>query len=215
LIVISETYRLSSSAAGREMESQIDGDNRYWWRRNASRLESQVVRDSILSLAGQLDLTRGGPSIPTGMQAKSKRRSLYFFHSNNERNLFLTMFDDATVNECYRRQESIVPQQALAMTNSRWVLDSIVPIADQVWRVASDEQLNSQLNDDAFIRLAFLTLVGFEASDDEVSASRDALRAWREQENTGDSAASFRIGSQSRAYFIWALLNHNDFITVR
>jgi len=207
LIVTSETYRLSSSAVGRESESQIDGDNRYWWRRNANRLESQVVRDSILSLAGQLDLTRGGPSIPTAMQSKSNRRSLYFFHSNNERNLFLTMFDDATVNECYRRQESIVPQQALAMTNSRWVLDSIVPIADEVWRVASVEQSNSPPNDDRFIRLAFLTLAGFDASDDEISASRDALRAWREQENTSDS--------QSRAYFIWALLNHNDFVTVR
>ncbi len=43
-----------------------------------------------------------------GEQAASRRRSLYFFHSNNERNLFLTTFDEAAVKECYRREQSIV-----------------------------------------------------------------------------------------------------------
>ena len=40
---------------------------------------------------------------------------LYFFHSHNEHNKFLDIFDDANVLECYRRTESIVPQQALAL----------------------------------------------------------------------------------------------------
>ena len=87
LIVKSAAYRMSSSAAGCEANLAKDPDNLHLWRRTPIRLESQVVRDSILSLAGTLDLTRGGPPVPPDAQADSTRRSLYFFHSNNDRNL--------------------------------------------------------------------------------------------------------------------------------
>ena len=132
LIVNSATYRMSSAENGREANIAKDPDNVYWWRRNTIRVESEVIRDSILSLAGTLDLTKGGPSIPPENEADSLRRSLYFFHSNNDRNLFLTTFDAAMVTECYRREQSIVPQQALALTNSRLVLDSAKPIAAKI-----------------------------------------------------------------------------------
>ena len=108
--------------------TQFDPDNRLLWRRNAIRIESQVVRDSILSLAGSLDTSFGGPSVPINQQSDSLRRSLYFFHSNNERNMFLSTFDEALVKECYRRDQIIVPQQALALSNSRLVLDSVLSL---------------------------------------------------------------------------------------
>ncbi len=203
LIVSSATYRMSSSDLGREHEQAVDGENLYWWRRSASRLESQVIRDTILALAGELDSSAGGPPVPPAEQTESARRSLYFFHSNNERNLFLTMFDEATVNECYRRQESIVPQQALALTNSRLVLDAIEPIAERISRVVGDDVAA----DPTFVRLAFQTLLGFVPDDDELSASTVALEAWRAEPETP--------AARARAYFVWALLNHNDFVTVR
>jgi len=212
LIVTSDTYRMSSSTVGRDHEVAADVDNRYWWRRNPLRVESQVVRDTILSLAGKLDLTRGGPTVPLAQQADSNRRSLYFFHSNNERNLFLTMFDEATVTECYRREESIVPQQALALTNSRLVLDAIAPIADRLTQTAAkiSAQIDSshRLDDsEQFIHLSFLSLAGFVPNEEEVQASRVALEKWRELPDTSEA--------QSRAYFVWTLLNHNDFVTIR
>ena len=129
LIVNSAAYRMSSTMAGGEAAAAKDPENLYWWRRVPIRLESQLVRDSLLSLAGTLDPTMGGPPVLPAMQATSTRRSLYFFHSNNERNLFLTTFDDALVKDCYRREQSIVPQQALALTNSRLVLDASEQIA--------------------------------------------------------------------------------------
>lgn len=132
LIVSSATYRMSSSSAGRDANVAKDPDNTNGWRRTPIRLESEVVRDSILSLAGTIDLTRGGPPIKPAEQVESRRRSLYFFHSNNDRNLFLTTFDEATVKECYRREQSIVPQQALAMTNSRLILDASKLIAERI-----------------------------------------------------------------------------------
>ena len=123
LIVTSNTYRLTSSSAGAASETlAADPDNRFYWRANPIRMEAQVVRDSLLYLAGELDLTRGGPSIPVNDEA-SRRRSLYFVHSHNEHQKFLSMFDDASVLECYRRAESIVPQQALALENSPLATD--------------------------------------------------------------------------------------------
>jgi len=131
LIVTSSTYRLGSTTIGRDANVALDEDNRFWWRRAPMRLESQVIRDSVLSVAGQLEDRVGGPSVAVEDQAESHRRSIYFYHSNNDRNLFLTAFDDATVQECYRRDESIVPQQALALANSRLSHDIAQQIVDQ------------------------------------------------------------------------------------
>jgi hypothetical protein len=208
LIVTSSTYRLSSSLAGAGANAAKDPENRYLWRRNPLRLEAEVARDSILSLAGTLDSTIGGPSVPAVNQDESKRRSLYFFHSNNDRNLFLTTFDEAGVRECYRRDQSIVPQQALALTNSKLVLDSAGRIAARLIDDCATERIPP--GDDSFIRRAFLAVLGIAASDAEVSTSQKALENWR----TRDSPSSGKPDS-ARAHLIWALLNHNDFVTLR
>src|SRR5207249_903423 len=120
LLVTSSTYRMASTSLGTsEKNLKDDAENHLYWRMNSQRMESQVVRDSLLHLAGELDLTRGGPSIETPMQEASKRRSLYFFHSAIERNKFLSTFDEADPLDCYRRRTSIIPQQALALSNSK------------------------------------------------------------------------------------------------
>ena len=79
---------------------------------NSRRMEAQVIRDSLLSMGEALDLTRGGP--PVMASPDVRRRSLYYFHSRDNRSKFLNTFDDADVFGCYRRSETIVPQQALA-----------------------------------------------------------------------------------------------------
>ena len=203
LIITSAAYRMSSSLAGCEANAAKDPDNVHLWRRAPIRLDAQVVRDSLLALAGELDLTMGGPSIPAGNQEGSKRRSLYFFHSNNDRNLFLTTFDDATVKECYRRDQSIVPQQALALTNSRLVHDASQKIAARLSQSATD--------DATFIRQAFAVLLGIRAGDAEIAAGTKALDAWRKL----NPAAAGDTTLPARTNLVWALLNHNDFVTLR
>ena len=195
VIVGSAAYRMSSSNAGCEENSAKDPDNLYWWRRTPIRMESQVVRDSILAHAGQLDLTMGGPPVPPARQVDSVRRSLYFFHSNNQRNLFLTTFDEASVTECYQREQSIVPQQTLALSNSRLVLDAAPHIA---------QRLSAHVTEDrAFVRQAFKALLGITAGDEETAASIRALQSWRQH------------GGRARELLVWTLLNHNDFVTIR
>ncbi len=201
LIVTSSTYRMSSSLAGAEEQLARDPDNQRLWHRTSLRLESQVVRDSILALTGELDQTMGGPPIGKGEQEKSRRRSLYFFHSHNERNLFLTMFDEALVKECYKREQSIIPQQALAMANSKLVLEAAPKIAKRL------EATHENMSDAEFIEKAFANIAGIEPSEEEILASLDAMKQWRTLPGGNSDSA--------RAHFVWALLNHNDFITLR
>jgi hypothetical protein len=61
LIVTSAAYRQSS--ANRDDGARIDADNRLLWRMNRTRLDAEAIRDSVLSAAGKLDLTMGGPSV--------------------------------------------------------------------------------------------------------------------------------------------------------
>ena len=56
--------RLSASATDADAAAvKADPNNHYYWRRNSTRMESEVIRDSLLHLAGALDPTLGGPTI--------------------------------------------------------------------------------------------------------------------------------------------------------
>lgn len=199
LIVSSAAYRMTSSTADAEIASKKDPENHYWWRRVPIRIESHLVRDSLLSLAGTLDSKMGGPSIPSDQQETSLRRSLYFYHSNNERNLFLTTFDEALVKDCYRREQSIVPQQALALSNSHLALDAAEKIALRLADKSAD--------DASFVRAAFRLVTGINPSPDEITASESAIKTWKSL--PGGNAKS------AQANFVWVLINHNDFVTLR
>jgi hypothetical protein len=164
-------------------------------------MEAQAIRDSLLHLAGELDLTRGGPTVPANDEA-SRRRSLYFFHSHNEYNRFLSTFDDANVLECYRRAESIVPQQALALENSKLALTAAEKIARRL----------NEASDAAFVRAAFATVLGSPPTPEEQAECEGALKEWKAlaaREKKPDGAL------RARANLVHALLNHNDFVTIR
>jgi mono/diheme cytochrome c family protein len=206
LIVNSAAYRMSSSQAGAGENLEKDPDNVHLWRRSPIRLESEVLRDSILALAGELDWTRGGPPVVAALQATSKRRSLYFYHSNNERNLFLTTFDQAAVKECYRREESIVPQQALALSNSSLVLEAAARIAVNISGGVGPAA------DAEFVRAAYMYVLGVEAREAEVAACLRALAAWRSSAGAPEAPGTQQA---ARSNLVWALLNHNDFVTLR
>jgi hypothetical protein len=206
LIVTSQVYRLSSSSAGASAATlSADADNRYYWRMNPVRAEAQVVRDSLLSLAGELDVSLGGPSVPITDEA-SRRRSLYFVHSHNDHQKFLSTFDDASVLDCYRRAESIVPQQALAMENSALVTATAVKVTQ---RIAA---ARPNATDSDFIRTAFATVLSVEPTADEQSAMAELLHRMTEL-----ARAKHRPNPESaaRANLVQTILNHNDFVTIR
>jgi mono/diheme cytochrome c family protein len=206
LMVTSNAYRRSSSSTGATSANSADPENRWYWRRDPVRMEAQAVRDALLYLAGELGPTMGGPPIDPVAQEASRRRSLYFVHSHNDHHKFLSTFDDASVLECYRRSESIVPQQALALSNSRLALDAAAKIA-----VRLQHRLGN-VPDASFVRAAFELILGATPTAPEQAECEQALAEWaallRRQGNP-DAAARARID------LVHALLNHNDFITIR
>jgi mono/diheme cytochrome c family protein len=208
LIVMSSAYRMSSSVARCDANVARDPDNLRLWRRAPIRLEAEVLRDSILELAGMLDAQRGGPPVLPPVQADSMRRSLYFFHSNNERNPFLAIFDAALVKECYRRDESIVPQQALALSNSRIVHDAARKIAQ---RLSAPTAAVPSPSDKDFIKRAFPVVLGVPASEEEILACTNAMDAWRKLDDESMDGSD----DPARQNLVWSLFNHNDFATLR
>jgi hypothetical protein len=206
LIVTSNVYRLSSSSLGAEVNVKRDEVNRYLWRMNPQRMQAQAVRDSLLHLAGDLDPTVGGPPVALAEQDASRRRAMYFLHSHNEHHKFLDIFDDANVLECYRRSESIVPQQGLALWNSKFALAMAAKINDK---------LHARLGtvDDAlFAQAAFEMVLGTSPSKDELKISVEALASLKVELKGIKEPDRTR---RARAQLIQALVNHNDFVTVR
>lgn len=203
LIVTSTAYRMASSSAGNPNNHQIDPDNRWLWRRDPIRLESQVIRDCVLALAGNLDNRLGGASVPQNLQSQSVRRSLYFFHSDTSRDLFLTLFDDAAVKECYQREQSIVPQQALALANAALVHDSAASI-----HATLRKSMTESSSDVTFVRHTFQRLLNRLPNAQEQAKCEQAIKLWQANDSSG-------INEQARTNLVWALLNHNDFVTLR
>ncbi|MBI2808058.1 MAG: PSD1 domain-containing protein [Planctomycetes bacterium] len=202
LIVLSSVYRMTSSTLNAaDANRKLDPENKFYWRMNAQRMQSQVVRDSLLHLAGELDMNLGGPAIEMGQQDASRRRSLYFFHSAIQRNKFLETFDEADPLDCYRRQESIIPQQALALSNSKLAATMAIKIATTLEKTVAAKD---------YSREAFAWILGYAPTAGEVDACDQALRRWIDLNKARPDAQH-----RARARLIQALLNHNDFITIR
>lgn len=217
LIVTSRTYRSASTPD--EKNVAIDPDNRFLWRMPARRMEAEIIRDSILAAAGQLDTSLGGPDLPSSDGMKVARRSLYFHHSPDKQMAFLKLFDGADATECYQRHVSVVPHQALALFNSELTLVQSRKLA---------RRLSNDVGDDrAFVEAAFEQVLARPVGDTELKISVDFLAAREEvyraqsratanaQDSEGGNESSTDPRLHARENLIHALFNHHDFVTIK
>jgi hypothetical protein len=243
LMVTSTTYRLASSSAsgGRQppdrqesgarsqepgtRNSVTDPENKYYWRANPRRLEAEIVRDATLSVAGSLDPAMGGEEIDQNAGLTNGRRSVYFRSTKEKKMTFLSLFDSPNVVECYRRSESIAPQQALAMANSPLTLAQArvlaKKLADSLGNVAAEEAPKQ------FVAHAFVRILCREPSGEELQACLEFLTEQSKRLADSASLSSFTAGAaasvppssdpaqRARENLVHVLLNHNDFVTVR
>jgi hypothetical protein len=224
LIVTSRAYRMQSGTANAGNLAR-DPENRYLWHANPRRMEAEVVRDSTLQVAGALDVTMGGPELDQNSGMKSARRSLYFRSSKEKKMTFLDMFDRANVTDCYRRSETVVPQQALAMVNSPLSLAQARRLAGSLAAELKTEATPE--SEQAFVVTAFDRILCRPATEEERSTcleflSEQAARLAKPQElvafTSGDENAikpAADAHQRARENLIHVLLNHNDFLTVR
>jgi hypothetical protein len=226
LIVTSQTYRQSSSLRSADDPSRkSDPENMLLWRFNARRLEAEAVRDSVLAVAGSLNPQQGGPEIDQGEGLTNTRRSLYFRNSKEKKMTFLDAFDRPNVVDCYKRSESIVPQQALAQANSPLTLAEARRLAGRLSEQVGAENEESLVQ--TFVNTAFAQILSRPPTAGELAECTGFVAAQTVRYSQPEGLTKFSTGgaahvppSQSphqraRENLIHVLLNHNDFVTLR
>jgi hypothetical protein len=217
LILLSATYQQSSQATPEAFTR--DPENQLISRQNRSRLEGEVIRDSLLAISGQLNRQMGGPSVfpPVSPDiiktsknwvvspnaADHARRSLYVFVRRNLRFPFLEVFDAPDNNlSCPERARSTTAPQALTLLNSAEVLTAAKATAQRLAREAKSTEDR--------ITLAFRLTLGRSPSPEERHMAQQFLR---ETEGKAPPTASSSL-LFSFAEFSRALFNLNAFLYV-
>jgi hypothetical protein len=208
LIATSATYRQSSQADPAALAA--DPDNTLLWRHGRQRLDGEALRDSLLAVAGRLNLEQGGPPIfPELPQELTKlsnkgavwpvserpgdrdRRSLYVFVRRNLRYPFFEAFDRPDTNaSCPRRAVTTIAPQALTLLNSRLANDSARAFAARIAALAGPDR-------DAQVEVAYRIAFARKPDADERRTAREYFE-----------------GGGTVRHFCLALLNANEFLYI-
>ena len=126
-----ESAGYQQSSATRTEASAIDPENESLWAFRRRRIELEELRDSLLDSTGELDTRVCGRSVPIVGDNASNRRAVYaYIDRQNLEGLFRT-FDFANPNTSIpARFVTTVPQQALYLMNSPFVLERSRSLAD-------------------------------------------------------------------------------------
>ncbi len=134
MIVLSRAYQMQSEGDPRNAE--VDAANDFLWKFNRRRLSAEEIRDSILELSGELDLSSKSEPHPFPHWAKwgftqhkpfqavyeSKRRSVYLMTQRFQRHPYIGVFDGPDNNiGTAARMTTTTPIQALFSMNSKIV----------------------------------------------------------------------------------------------
>jgi hypothetical protein len=123
LIMLSSAYQESS--AGNPRYTETDPDNKLQWRYNLRQLDFEEMHDSILAIAGTLDLTMGGRPVPIGSEGFATRRAVYAFIDRRNPAEILTQFNFPNPSvPTGKRFLAQVPQQQLFLMNSPLVIET-------------------------------------------------------------------------------------------
>jgi mono/diheme cytochrome c family protein len=183
LIVRSATYRQGSRFD--PAAAAVDADNRWLWRKSPARLEAEALRDAVLSVAGELNPTLGGPGYqdfrtftfnsqfyelidPVGWQYN--RRGIYRTLVRSGTNPLLDVLDCPDPSTTApRRAVTTTPLQALALLNDSFMLRMADAFAARVAREAG-QSIPDQ------IRRACLLAYSRDAAPDEIALAEPFIR---------------------------------------
>ena len=168
-ILLSATYQQASNA--RLEAEKVDSENRLVWKMNRRRLEFEGLRDNLLAVSGQIDSTLGGPAVQLEATPFPKRRTLYgFIDRQNLPGLFRT-FDLASPDaHTPQRFTTTVPQQALYLLNSPFLMETLTQLANR-----PDLTAVSDINDR--IRLMYQLIYSRQPSPRELELGAAYIRA--------------------------------------
>ena len=213
-IVLSSTYRTSSVESSAASES--DPSNRLLSHFPVRRLEAEAIRDSVLAVAGSLDPSVGGPSVPphiseyqdgrgkpqSGPLDGGGRRSVYVqVRRNFLPPLFLAFDYPLPISAEGRRGVSAVASQALLLLNNQFVAEQAERWAQQV-REAAQEPRDR-------LRGMYVRAYGRPPVESEVDQLEQFLAT------QGDPATKAESSADRWADLAHAMLNTAEFLFVR
>lgn len=130
-IMLSNAYKQTSENNAKAFN--IDPDNRLVWRQSRTRLDFEALRDSILNASGRMDWKLGGPSVDILNAPYTKRRTVYsFIERQNLPGIFRTFDLAPPDSSTAQRFSTTVPQQALFMLNSPFVVEAARNMAQRL-----------------------------------------------------------------------------------
>jgi Protein of unknown function (DUF1553)/Protein of unknown function (DUF1549)/Planctomycete cytochrome C len=180
-LVLTRAFQIQSGPA-----PEADASNRLLSRFPLRRLEAEAIRDSILAVSGQLDLTLGGEPVPvphnlggTGSDGGNnypvsgpidgqRRRSLYLAARRSFPSVFLDVFDKpASLTTFGKRDVSNVPTQALTLLND--------PFVQQQAKAWGKQIRESRLLPDERVKTMFVAAFARESTDTETKRALDLV----------------------------------------
>ncbi|MFO1092770.1 MAG: PSD1 and planctomycete cytochrome C domain-containing protein [Planctomycetaceae bacterium] len=212
-IVHSAAYRQSSQVT--EPLASADPDNRWLSRMPLRRIEAEPLRDSLLSVSGQLDETLYGPPAEADVRgdglvtAVGGRRSVYALYRRTKMPTILENFDSPQMGpNCIERGESIVAPQALHLLNNAIVKDLAGKLAERALREAGDDRA-------AQVRWINQLAFAEAPTNSEIAAAVQALEAleqkWRQSLGDGADSEAARRALQNYCH---AIVNSAGFVYV-
>jgi len=190
LVMTSATYRQSSQIIASnvtEKAERLDPENRLLWRTPLRRLDAETLRDTLLAVAGRLDLTQFGP--PQGVIARDDglvtsvagpngwRRSVYVLHRRTQIPTILENFDLPRMSpNCIERPISTVAPQALHLLNDAMVHNLAGGFAERVRKEAGEDPQKQ-------IEQAWLIAFGRKPTSQERELASASLKQWAQHWN--------------------------------
>ena len=217
LVLNSRAWRQASRRTS-ERAAEVDPGNTLLWRQNLNRLESEIIRDSVLTVSGRLnseafgppvDVTKPGSGLSTVEPGPSgnghNRRSVYIFARRVYPLKFMEIFDSPIMAiNCTRRMNSTTVLQSFAQLNSDFVVHAARDTGDRLLKTAAAENTDP-------IALAFRTILGRRPGDDE---QKWCERYLSEQTKTWQETSPDEAENLAMADMCHMLLCTNEFLYV-
>ena len=184
MIVMSQAYRQSS--VYNEDCAKIDQDSRLLWRFPSKRLSAEELRDTMLMVAGKLNLKMGGygfrlydykrdnVSIYLPLDKfgpETYRRSVYHQHV---RAAHIDLMSEYDLPDCSfaapRRPQTTTPLQALTLLNHSFTADIASGLAERTKSESSPDDPKQQVN------FLFNHLLNRQPTDDELTMSINLIK---------------------------------------
>ncbi|MEE2706522.1 MAG: DUF1553 domain-containing protein, partial [Planctomycetota bacterium] len=212
----------------------IDPDNRLYARQSIRRIESEIFRDAVLAVSGQINDKMFGPPLPvmedgvgqivvgkekldgerkpsgdSGLGGEGHRRSLYIQVRRTRPLAVLETFDIATVApNCTKRPSSNVAPQALLLMNSDFMARYAASFADRVIREAG-QSLTEQ------VRLAWSIAYAEESPAEAVVAMTEFIEQQaKAYQNDNDKLAADAARKKALSVVCQGIMAANQFIYV-